>query len=428
MLWDVFISHAGEDKVDVARPLAEALERTGLRVWLDEAQVKLGDSLRAKIDDGLAQSRFGVVVLSPSFFSKDWPQRELNGLLARESGGEKTILPVWHEVTAKEITKYSPLLADRVAVSTESGIDAIVQQILRVAGQYLDRTTSSVAGRYSSDFEFPVDRIDRALQVIASLGQPGTWAHLAITRPYYPERGWMGTDSSAVIDILYDLMSPLVEFRRLSYGLKRSLSVFKPRARMLFGLLEAAVESLMSEQNIANSPPRVDYSPRVPDWRAKRSENPPRYWWQGISGERFDKAVPYFLESETQLLCTIQEFRSTYHRLYDSGDSKGQQDLGLLANALYGFSPRSRPVCWRLLVCWARVYQAALAKVEIELHDVDVKSVDQLFPPTLAVMQNRINDSELFEPFEVTIGATTRYLDTFVIPRLRSYLAAPIEQ
>ena len=70
MIRDVFISHAGEDKVEVARPLTDALTASGLRVWLDENELHLGDSLRAKIDHGLAHSRFGVVVLSPSFFCK----------------------------------------------------------------------------------------------------------------------------------------------------------------------------------------------------------------------------------------------------------------------------------------------------------------------------------------------------------------------
>lgn len=62
--YDVFISHATEDKTEVVRPLAEVLRRLGLRVWYDEYELKLGDSLRRKIDHGLVTSRFGVVVLS----------------------------------------------------------------------------------------------------------------------------------------------------------------------------------------------------------------------------------------------------------------------------------------------------------------------------------------------------------------------------
>lgn len=72
--YDVFISHATEDKEEIVRPLATALVVRGLRVWYDEFELRIGDSLRRKIDAGLANSRFGVVVLSPNFFAKNWPQ------------------------------------------------------------------------------------------------------------------------------------------------------------------------------------------------------------------------------------------------------------------------------------------------------------------------------------------------------------------
>ncbi len=127
--WDVFISHASEDKESVARPLAAILRELGCRVWFDEAELKLGDSLRAKIDSGLAKSRYGVVVLSPAFFSKDWPQRELNGLAARESASTKVLLPVWHGVDHDFVKKYSPTLADKLAVSTELGLRRVAEQI-----------------------------------------------------------------------------------------------------------------------------------------------------------------------------------------------------------------------------------------------------------------------------------------------------------
>src|SRR5437867_11556144 len=65
--WDVFISHASEDKEEIAHPLAEALTNGGFAVWYDKFTLKLGDSLRASINRGLAESRFGVVILSKHF-------------------------------------------------------------------------------------------------------------------------------------------------------------------------------------------------------------------------------------------------------------------------------------------------------------------------------------------------------------------------
>lgn len=95
--------------------VSKAVPLCGLTVWFDQMELTLGDSLRRKIYDGLANSRFGVVILSHDFFSKEWPQRELDGLVALEDGEEKKILPVWHKVTKEEIKAYSPLLADDLA-------------------------------------------------------------------------------------------------------------------------------------------------------------------------------------------------------------------------------------------------------------------------------------------------------------------------
>lgn len=132
--WDVFISHASEDKESIAHPLANALRDRGLRVWYDAFALKLGDSLRASIDRGLVQSRYGVVILSRHFFEKHWPQQELNGLAAIEVGGRKVILPVWHGVTRTDVEQFSPMLADRKAISTAEGIDRVVAAILAVVG------------------------------------------------------------------------------------------------------------------------------------------------------------------------------------------------------------------------------------------------------------------------------------------------------
>src|SRR2546427_13232970 len=110
-MWDVFISHASEDKKSFARPLAQELENYGLRVWFDEFVLSPGDSLRGKIDEGLRDSRIGIVILSRSFFAKKWPQAELDALFTFLIGGTKVLLPVWHEIESSDIGRFSPLLA-----------------------------------------------------------------------------------------------------------------------------------------------------------------------------------------------------------------------------------------------------------------------------------------------------------------------------
>lgn len=115
---DVFISHASEDKDDFVRPLANALINEGLNVWYDEMTLRIGDSLRQKIDKGLANSRVGLVVLSPSFISKGWTNYELDGIVTRTVSGEQVLLPIWHNITKQQVVDYSPSLADKVARST----------------------------------------------------------------------------------------------------------------------------------------------------------------------------------------------------------------------------------------------------------------------------------------------------------------------
>lgn len=131
--FDVFISHASEDKDQVVRPLAHALQNGGLKVWYDEFELRIGDSLRKRIDMGVARSRFGVVVLSRSFLGKGWPNYELDGLVTRSVGGEQIILPIWHDITKQEVVNYSPSLADKLARSTGTHtIDEIAQEIVDV--------------------------------------------------------------------------------------------------------------------------------------------------------------------------------------------------------------------------------------------------------------------------------------------------------
>lgn len=139
MEWDIFISHASEDKEEVAKPLARLLQEKGLKVWYDEFELKMGDSLSRSIDQGLAKSKYGVVILSNNFLSKEWPQRELQGLAAREIQGIKVILPVWHNITLQDIIQYSPVLADRLGISTKDGLGKICNEIVKAVG-ILDNT------------------------------------------------------------------------------------------------------------------------------------------------------------------------------------------------------------------------------------------------------------------------------------------------
>lgn len=123
--YDVFISHAGEDKDSIARPLATELRDNGYDVWFDEFELQIGDRLRRKIDEGLRNSNYGVIILSEAFFGKKWPENELDGLLSLEGDEEEIILPLWHGVGEQQVTQYAPSLSGRVA--GEINEDNVVQ-------------------------------------------------------------------------------------------------------------------------------------------------------------------------------------------------------------------------------------------------------------------------------------------------------------
>lgn len=118
--YDVFVSHAWEDKESFVEEFVDELRALGAKVWYDKTQMKWGDSMRAKIDAGLRKSRFGVAVLSPDYIAehKYWTKAELDGLFQLESINGKTLLPIWHKLTKQQVMNFSPIIASKLAMST----------------------------------------------------------------------------------------------------------------------------------------------------------------------------------------------------------------------------------------------------------------------------------------------------------------------
>lgn len=118
--YDVFVSHAWEDKEEFVDGLVDELRKAGLKVWYDTSHIKWGDSMRQKIDEGLRHSRFGIVVLSPNYIAerKYWTKAELDGLFQLESIHGKTLLPIWHNLTKQQVMDFSPIIANKIAMTT----------------------------------------------------------------------------------------------------------------------------------------------------------------------------------------------------------------------------------------------------------------------------------------------------------------------
>jgi hypothetical protein len=129
---DAFVSYASEDKAFV-KDLAARLRSAGIKLWVDEAELTVGDTLRGKIDEGLKSCQYGIVVLSESFFQKPWPQSELDALVGIQNvSGRKVILPVWLDVTFEQVCSHSPILAGRMAARSSDGFEKVVADLLRV--------------------------------------------------------------------------------------------------------------------------------------------------------------------------------------------------------------------------------------------------------------------------------------------------------
>lgn len=118
--YDVFISHAWEDKESFVDEFVAALKANGIKPWYDTSKMKWGDSMREKIDNGLKKSKVGIVILSPNYINNEkyWTKTELDGLFQIESVNGKTILPIWHNLTKKQVMEYSPIVANKIAINT----------------------------------------------------------------------------------------------------------------------------------------------------------------------------------------------------------------------------------------------------------------------------------------------------------------------
>lgn len=117
-LRDVFLCHAWDDRKGAARELHDLLEASGVTVWFSEKDVLLGSSLLREIDKGLAKSRVGIVLVTPSFLQRvegeGIADKELSALLARD-----LLVPVVHDTTYDALREVSPLLGSRSGLNTK---------------------------------------------------------------------------------------------------------------------------------------------------------------------------------------------------------------------------------------------------------------------------------------------------------------------
>ncbi len=193
--FDVFIAHASEDKDAFVRPFAESIQSIGVDVWYDEFSLHWGDSLSEAIDRGLANSRYGIVVISPDFIQKAWPRRELRGLVQGELAGKQTILPIWHGVTRQQVWNFSPPLADIYALNTFElsaaeisiwTLESVRKDLCdKYAREDLERLASGKAMvKLQAELNRTHQKLKNTCEALSEYRCPSCGAHLAIQTGY----------------------------------------------------------------------------------------------------------------------------------------------------------------------------------------------------------------------------------------------------
>lgn len=114
-----FISHDSRDKDLIARPIAQGLSSRLCTVWYDEYSLKVGDSLRESIQDGIKHARKCIVILTKNFISNPgWTKREFNAIFTSEIiTNRRLVLPIWFGLTKYDVYEYSPDLVDTFALT-----------------------------------------------------------------------------------------------------------------------------------------------------------------------------------------------------------------------------------------------------------------------------------------------------------------------
>lgn len=128
---DSFISYAIEDNGFVSE-VALGLKNHGLSVWFAPMSLKVGERLLDSIEKGLNESRTGILVLSPSYLSKNWTSYEMDILIRQNIEGDKKILPIWLDVTKEDIENKHIGLSGIVGITDTTEVPRVVSQLVEV--------------------------------------------------------------------------------------------------------------------------------------------------------------------------------------------------------------------------------------------------------------------------------------------------------
>jgi hypothetical protein len=455
----VFVSYSWDTEEHRAwvRHLCSRLVSNGVQVRLDQWYVRAGDSFLKFMEEEIRLADAILIVCTPSYARKSNARQGgvgFEGQIISNAifrGVEKKCIPIIAMGNTEPGEDYAvPTFLEGIAAiffhgtdDVELSYDELLRSIydkprhvppplgkppLLLSESELEWGTSG--GRrvpadldYTSPLSIDFQSVATAIDAIQALGNPRTWTDFADTRP---DGLWMKSDSDALTNTLYAIWAPMVTLYLERVSWERRFASFEDwRSRLQVLLMKAVSDVYQDDDTVSRIEPPIRYTPRVPGWRSRRESDPARYWWQGLSDDRWTKAAREFVTrdpDELPRLMSAQEFRTQYRALFASGDDAAQQSLGLAANALFRFSTAERPVYWRVLAAQALLHHGLLRTRSTTLDCP--RTVDDVLLLCSPVDSSGFPlgpadpAAERFESMATTVAASRAYIREMVAPRL----------
>ena len=171
MMYDVFISHANSDKEEYVNDLKSSIDQLGVNIFYDKDTLQWGDNWKQKLLEGIETAEFAIIVISKSFFGREWTEKELHDFLERQnSNGQKIILPILHNISFDELKEHYPSIAEIQAI--ESNKYSCDQIALLFANQLIKRiraNNSDDGKRIESHDQTYISRLKQAYDSLMEL-------------------------------------------------------------------------------------------------------------------------------------------------------------------------------------------------------------------------------------------------------------------
>ena len=388
----VFISHRSLDK-PLAAAVAAALDQIGIHYWFDRededtrraaALGMAGDqALVHAIERGVQHSTHLLGLLSAETRGSWWVPYEIG--FSRSAGRSVQFLVLESIRDMAGLPEYVRLVANYWS------IDELIRWAASLSAGHLQVAAPSVRAETIDELTSFVPELPplsttrllstQALNAIETLGKPTTWTATALT--VADRFCWMPTAGGILRDLAYDLFAPLA-----FYQLHASRLSQQERGR--YDLL---YRSATWHYQLAAAPPRLPYYPEDNGWRRRRYQSPASCWLQGLNLHQLQDRLNRFFAvddlHDRRRLATREEFKAEFDRILHTGEGSDQQSLGVLVNPLFGFSPSSRPVYWRVLALQHQLHTAVVNMAASSMFEDSINELSGHFLSTMLASPDR---------------------------------------